>query len=130
MSRPYLAKRCDGYVFIGNRIHPDELGDINSKLTEGLLRVTLLERAGFQRIGGQALRRGGFEQPFRSTIRERLNHQPELIARLAQAALRVELPGRRVADPADSSSLEEISRQRRAELMQELGEQAIEASAA
>ena len=122
MSRPYTHRGHNGFAFLGNRMHPEDVHWVNAQMA-GLVESP---PAKVYRPAARPKRRG-YRIEHSSTVLDRLRGQPELLAGMAQLAIRSVLPGAR--SPESRNGLDETVRDRHLELLQALGEAGVEAAA-
>ena len=119
-----------GYLFNGNRIHPNELGWINAQLAEGPAwtdRVT--EQSDDVEAHLMAVKpHTRHNRKHSSTILDSLHDKMDLVEKMAEIALRNVLPDHWSLKEQDGA--DELARDRRVDLMHDLGQAAVEASAA
>jgi len=132
MSRPYTHRGYSGYVFQGNRMHPEDISWINAQLAADEISTSPFEAQPDTDVVAHMATRQRFkrESMHGFSILEKLQARPELLQKLAEVAVKNAIPDNWHLNRTPTDGAEELHREQRLGLLHSLGEAALEAPAA
>lgn len=132
MAKPYWYKHEAGFVLSGERLHREELKTINAQLAAPISSPNRLESESGHDVVAHIASRPHirYNRTHSTTIFEKFQPSPSLLKRMAEAALKNAIPENWHLNKAPLDGAQELHRTQRIDLLQSLGEAALEESAA